>query len=129
LKVLIADDDKVFVELVSARLRAKGYKVVSALDAMQAFMLAIREVPDAILLDVNMPAGNGLEVLKKLKGSAKTGTIPVIIVSGVVDSRLPWAAQQLGATELLAKPASFAQILAALQRVLAPPPPPPAGAG
>lgn len=117
MKVLIADDDKVFVELVSARLRAKGHVPVSALDAMQAFMVAMRELPDVILLDVNMPAGNGLEVLKKLKSSAKTGRIPVVIASGVTDARLPVAAQSMGAAEVLAKPVAFDQLYAALQRV------------
>ena len=118
MKVLIADDDKVFVELVSARLRAKGHKVVTALDAMQAFMLAMRESPDAILLDINMPAGNGLEVLKKLRSSVKTGAIPVVIASGVTDARLPQAAQSLGASEFVAKPVGFDQLHAALQRAV-----------
>ena len=122
MKVLIADDDKVFVELVSARLRTKGHKVVSALDAMQAFMVAMRESPDAILLDINMPAGNGLEVLKKLKSSAKTGAIPVVIASGVTDERLPQVARQMGASDFLSKPTAFDQIYAALQRAVVMPP-------
>jgi DNA-binding response OmpR family regulator len=121
-KFLIADDDRVFVELCATRLRTKGHKVLTAVDAMQAFMFAMREQPDAIVLDINMPAGGGQETLRKLKTSAKTEAIPVIIVSGLSDPKLPDTVKQMGAAEFLAKPASFDQINATLGRLLGAPP-------
>jgi DNA-binding response OmpR family regulator len=121
-KFLIADDDRVFVELCATRLRTKGHKVLAAVDAMQAFMFAMREQPDAIVLDINMPAGGGMETLRKLKTSAKTEAIPVIIVSGLSDPKLPDTVKQMGAAEFLAKPASFDQINATLGRLLGAPP-------
>lgn len=122
MKFLIADDDRVFVELCASRLRAKGHKVQTAVDAMQAFMFAMREQPDAIVLDINMPAGGGMETLRKLKTSAKTEAIPVVIASGLSDPELPDTVKQMGAAEFLAKPVSFDQINATLGRLLGAPP-------
>ena len=122
MKFLIADDDRVFVELCAARLRAKGHRVQAASDAMQALMFAMRDKPDAIVLDIQMPAGGGVETLKKLKSSAKTEPIPVIVVSGLTQPDLPETVKQLGAADFVAKPASFDQINASLGRVLGTPP-------
>lgn len=72
MNILIADDDRIQIMLVTAFLRKAGFTVSSAFDAMQAFTLAIRTTPAAIVLDVNMPGGTGLEVLKRLKNSYKT---------------------------------------------------------
>ena len=122
MKFLIADDDRVFVELCASRLRSKGHKVLTATDAVQAFMFAMREAPDAIVLDINMPAGGGEATLQKLKGSAKTESIPVIIASGLSDPGLPDRVKEMGAAEFLAKPVSFDQINATLARLLGTPP-------
>jgi twitching motility two-component system response regulator PilH len=82
-KVLIADDSRVQVFLVKTALEQKGFQVIVAMDAMQAGMTALRNAPDAIILDINMPGGSGLEVLKRLRMSTKTQLIPVIVVAGV----------------------------------------------
>ena len=55
MKVLLADDDRLLIELVATHLRAKGCEVVSAVDAMQAFMAAMRARPDVIVLDPCTP--------------------------------------------------------------------------
>jgi CheY-like chemotaxis protein len=117
-KVLIADDDRVFVELVGTRLRSKGLEVSVAFDAMQAMMVAVKSLPDAILLDVKMPGGTGLETLKKLKASMKTTHIPVVIASALDDPGLGESVKALGAAEFLRKPAAFDDVYAALCRVL-----------
>src|SRR4029079_19371779 len=80
-KILIADDSRFHVQLVASYL-GKGCEVSSASDALQAWMGALRSKPDVILLDINMPGGTGLEVLKRLRMSTKTQHIPVIVVSG-----------------------------------------------
>lgn len=77
-KILLADDDKVTLSVLGASLHHEGYRVVTAMDAMQAIREAHRNIPDAIILDVMMPGGSGLDVLKKLKASNETQLIPVI---------------------------------------------------
>jgi DNA-binding response OmpR family regulator len=117
MKVLIADDDRTFVELVSTRLRAKGHQVLAAMDAIQAFANAVRNLPDAIILDLNMPGGTGIEALRKMKASTKTSGIPVIIASGLTDQKQVHAVLELGAEVYLPKPVKFEILADALARV------------
>jgi DNA-binding response OmpR family regulator len=114
MKVLLADDDRVFVEHISTRLRQKGHAVMMAADAMQAFMFAVREQPDVIMLDINMPGGGGTDVLRRLKLSAKTMQIPVVIVSAQQDSTLEGRVRELGAVKFLSKPLQFQSLCEAL---------------
>ena len=71
-KILVADDSRFQVTLLTKALQEKGFEVVAAQDAMQAGMVALRSAPDAIVLDINMPGGSGIEVLKRLRQSTKT---------------------------------------------------------
>jgi DNA-binding response OmpR family regulator len=114
MNILVADDDQVYLKLIATRLRAEGFRVTTVVDAMQAFMAAVREPPDAILLDVKMPGGTGLDALRKLKSLAKTSVIPVIVISGVHTPDLRDTVHELGASAFLAKPVRFGPIYAAL---------------
>jgi CheY-like chemotaxis protein len=104
MKVLLADDDRVLTHLLSTRLRAKGAETTVAHDAMQALMAAMRSPPDVIVLDIQMPGGTGIEALRKLKRSARTSTIPVVVLSGSVAPDASEAVKALGAVEFILKP-------------------------
>ena len=104
MKVLVADDDKILLHLVSARLKASGWEVQTAVDAMQAFMMALRGKPDVIVLDINMPGGKGTEALAKIRGSTKTMMIPVLVVSGSIDPEDEARMRKLGVAGYLTKP-------------------------
>ena len=119
-KILIADDSRVQIHIFSAFLAAKGFTVAVAVDALQAWMSALREMPDAIVLDVNMPAGSGIDVLRKLGMSIKTQHIPVVVVTGTSDPETERKARELGAAEFLHKPVDPGQLHAILARLLAP---------
>jgi CheY-like chemotaxis protein len=118
-RILIADDSRVQIHIFSAYLTAKGFTVAVAMDALQAWMSALREVPDAIVLDINLPAGCGIDVLRKLRMSIKTQQIPVVVVSGTSDPETERMARELGAAEFLLKPVAPAQLHAILARLLA----------
>ena len=107
MKVLIADDDHVLVRMLTDRLRPKGITVFTAFDAMQAWMTTMRAAPDAVLLDIQMPGGTGMDVLRKLKASAKSSHIPVIVLSGSIDAKRVEEVEGLGAAEYLPKPLDF----------------------
>jgi CheY-like chemotaxis protein len=117
-KILVADDSRFQVQLLSSYLTANGHKVISALDALQASMTAMRELPDAIVLDINMPGGTGFEVLKRLRNSTKTCHIPVVIVSG--NKMNPEHVKNIGAAGFLHKPVDAEALCAALNQVLSP---------
>lgn len=68
MKVLLADDDRVLTTLLSTRLRARGVETVVAHDGMQALMTGMRSPPDAIVLDIQMPSGTGMDALRSPGG-------------------------------------------------------------
>jgi DNA-binding response OmpR family regulator len=113
--ILIADDDRVLTQVLSMRPKKARYRVVVVYDAMQAIMTALRNSPDAILLDVNMPGGAGLQVLRQLKNSIKTNQIPIIVISGSFDPEMAATVKSWGADECLAKPPDFERLEALLK--------------
>ena len=105
MRILVADDDRLMSELICAVVREAGHTPVPAFDAMQTLMFAIRPpLPGLIILDINMPGGTGLEALRKLKLSARTSPIPVIVLSGSTELDMPQQVKGLGADEFLSKP-------------------------
>jgi CheY-like chemotaxis protein len=118
-KILVADDDRVLSQLVCAVVRQAGHTPIAAFDAMQALMFAIRPpMPALIILDINMPGGTGLEALKKLKLSARTAPIPVVVLTGSEEADMPDQVKALGATEFVAKPIDPDALTAVIHRVL-----------
>ena len=105
MRVLVADDDRDFCHLLSQVFQGRGWEVVPAYDAMQAVMYARgTPQPDVIVLDIAMPGGTGLGALEKLKASAKTEVIPVVVVSGSIEVEVADQAKARGAVEFLSKP-------------------------
>jgi CheY-like chemotaxis protein len=119
--ILVVDDDRVTVQILTTHLRERGYNVATAADAMQAVMFSLRGPLSAIFLDIKLPGGTGLDVLKKLKSSMKTTHIPVIIITGLDDPEIPQKARELGADEFLRKPLDLSQVTNALKRLLGEP--------
>jgi len=102
-KVLIVDDDRDFVHITGVYLKAYGYDVVVASDAVEAITVAQTTHPDIIILDIGLPKGDGLTVLNRLASSARTTLIPVIIVTGK-DPSLKKSCLEAGAIEFFVKP-------------------------
>ncbi len=117
-KALVIDDDKTIVALLSATLRAAGYHVLAAYDAMQGFMLAQREVPAVILLDIQLPAGGGLPLLEKITTSTKTHAIPVVIITGGTDPKLEAETKAKGATAFVRKPVDQKALVGLLEGLI-----------
>lgn len=115
MRILIADDDRVLAQLVAAVVREARHTPVHAYDSMQTMMFAMRApIPDLIILDINMPGGTGTDALRKLKSNAKTGHIPVIVLSGSIDQSLPAKVKELGAVAFLTKPIDPETLAAAI---------------
>jgi two-component system cell cycle response regulator DivK len=113
MRILVADDDRVTSRVICDELTEVGHSVVPVFDAMQVLMVAMRQpAPEAIILDLTMPGGTGIEALKKLKMSTKTMGIPVLVLSGTIDARMPDIVKQLGAAEFIPKPVAPDVLLA-----------------
>lgn len=103
--VLVVDDEPGIVELLRRFLDSKGYTVSTATDGPGALQKVQEDRPDAVLLDIDLPRMNGLEVLRCIRGS--TPELGVIMVSGRSDEETRGAAFALGALDYLTKPVSF----------------------
>jgi DNA-binding response OmpR family regulator len=122
--IVVADDDRVVVTLVTEFLRKKGFTVFPAFDSMQAMLGARQHKPKVLILDIAMPGGSGMDVLKKLKMSNQTTQIPIIILTGSTDATMRDGALDLGAEEFLTKPVDLKALHAAILRALGRPPEP-----
>jgi len=117
-KVLIADDSRFQRQMLASCLPPKKFEIIFAVDALQTWMMALRSSPDLILLDINMPGGTGIEVLKRLRVSNKTQQIPVIVVSGDEHPTTEAMARELGAHDFLHKPVDQQKLIDAVDRAL-----------
>jgi DNA-binding response OmpR family regulator len=118
LAILLVDDDKVTVGINAAALRAAGYQVSVAYDAMQGFRIAHRDRPALVVLDIMMPAGGGLQVLDRLTQSSHTDRIPVLVVTGSTEPGLEETVRNRGADGFLAKPTTPQMLVAAVTQLL-----------
>jgi CheY-like chemotaxis protein len=100
-KILLIDDDKTVVTVITAVLRAANYQVVSALDPVQGFMAFRREKPQLVVLDLMMPAGGGMQLLEKLTSMGKA---PVIVITATQQGNAEAQARAAGAAGFLTKP-------------------------
>jgi two-component system KDP operon response regulator KdpE len=115
-RVLVVDDDKDFTHIISVYLKASGYNVLTASDAVDAITVAQTTHPDIIILDIGLPKGDGLTVLNRLASSARTIFIPVIIVTGK-DPSLKKSCLAAGAVEFFVKPFNPDDLLAYIDGV------------
>lgn len=118
-KILIIDDDFAMMSVVRDGLQAAGYGVSLAQDGLQGVLLAHENAPDVILLDFNMPVGNGASVYERLRNSQAARKIPVVFTTGIAVDDLRTRIQPGPHTYFLKKPASIAEIKTVIEQVLA----------
>lgn len=104
LLVQVVDDDADMIKLIRAILGAAGYRTSAAFDAMQGMIIATRDLPAVVVIDLHMPAGGGLSLIRKLRAAPKTARIPLLVLTGDTSEGLPEQARALGAEEFLLKP-------------------------
>jgi two-component system, OmpR family, KDP operon response regulator KdpE len=114
-KVLIVDDEPQILRALRAGLMAHGYDVVSAADGEEALDKAATELPDAVILDLNLPRLSGLDVCKSLR---EWSSVPIIVLSVRDAERDKVTALDLGADDYLTKPFSTDELLARLRVAL-----------
>jgi DNA-binding response OmpR family regulator len=118
-KILIVDDDPDVRLSLQVRLTASQYDVISASDGVASIAEARKHVPDLMILDLGLPAGDGFSVLERLRVSGKLSSIPVIVLSGR-DRVGNWdRVLKAGARTFLQKPVASERLLAVIRLVLA----------
>jgi diguanylate cyclase (GGDEF)-like protein len=120
-RILVVDDHEDNIELLRARLEARGYEVDGARDGQEALDQVERVCPDLILLDVMMPKIDGIEVVRRLK--AKTAAdelpfIPVIMQTALDSTENKVEGLDAGADDYITKPINFAELEARVNSLL-----------
>jgi DNA-binding response OmpR family regulator len=117
-KILIVEDDRDQLMGLALRLKANGYQVFSATDGTGAFTQACKLLPDLIILDIGLPAGDGFKVLEWLAGMLNTSVIPVIVLSGRDPHLACDRVLRMGAKAFFQKPVDNDALLSAIREVL-----------
>ena len=106
-RILIAEDSADGREVMSMLLSLKGYDVMAAEDGMEAVKVALEKRPDLILMDLELPKLNGIDVARNLRQHNHLKNTPIIIVSGHDPELHRKIALEAGCTDYLLKPIDF----------------------
>jgi two-component system nitrogen regulation response regulator GlnG len=113
-RILVIDDDQATCRLLGAIFRAEGFDVLTAHDGPSGIATVLTERPDVVLLDLDMPAMDGMAVLERLKTEAPA--VPVVMLTGSLDVKNAVRAIQLGAFNYLTKPMNRAEVVIVVRR-------------
>ena len=116
--ILIVDDDPDVRLGLHVRLKANHYNVIFAPDGMASIAEARKHVPDLIILDLGLPAGDGFSVMERLKANDSLSLIPVIVLSARDREANMDRALKAGAKAFLQKPVDNTQLLSVIRKVL-----------
>jgi two-component system cell cycle response regulator len=130
IRVLLVDDSAAVRELLTARLKERGYDVTSASDPLLAAELATEDPPDFVVTDLWMPGISGVQLCRLLRSEPRTAHVPVILITAESQRKSRFWAKSAGAAAYVAKDAPEALFdtlakLAAEPRVARPAPLPP----
>ncbi|HWV91127.1 MAG TPA: response regulator, partial [Burkholderiales bacterium] len=118
--VMMVDDDPLLIELTQAFLTAAGYRrLLATADAAGAVAMLLRELPDVLLLDLNMPQVSGFDVLAAMRADPVLKHIPVIVLTSADDAQTKLKALDLGASDFLRKPVDPSELALRLRNTLA----------
>lgn len=115
-RLLLIDDDQELCELLASWLTQEGFQVTACHEAGSARQALASQAPDAVVLDVMLPDGSGLELLKQLRG--EHAELPVLMLSARGEPLDRILGLELGADDYLAKPCDPRELTARLRAVL-----------
>ena len=118
LKILVVDDSKTVQYLMKKMLIQKGYEVLQAYDAKTGIILAKKNMPALIIMDVVMPGMNGFQATRHIKKDPKIANIPIVIISGNRQATDQFWATKMGAAHFLSKPFSRKDMFLVIDNIL-----------
>jgi DNA-binding response OmpR family regulator len=114
-KILIVDDELEIVKVVRAYLEQSGFRVITASDGSQALAVFRHEAPDLIVLDLNLPKLDGLDVCRTIR---RESNVPVIMLTARVEETDRLIGLEIGADDYITKPFSPREVVARVRTVL-----------
>jgi CheY-like chemotaxis protein len=117
-KLLLVEDEELNYDMLSRRLKRRGYEVVIATDAHEAYAKAKSELPDLILMDIGLPVTDGWEATQTLKAMPETKNIPVIALTAHAMIEHRERSLQAGCDDFDTKPVDLNRLLEKIQALL-----------
>jgi len=119
INILVVDDNQDNIDVLDLALSDPRYRVLKALNGKTALIIAEKEQPDLIILDIQMPEMDGFEVLQRLRQNARTEKIPVILLTAMrKDPQSIESGLALGADEYLTKPIDIEELLVRVKSIM-----------
>ncbi len=117
-KILLVEDDEMNWDMLSRRLRRKGYEVIIATDGKQGVDMAQSEAPALILMDMSLPVLDGWEATRQIKAVPETQAIPVIALTAHAMAGDREQALAAGCDDYDTKPIEFKRLLVKIEALL-----------
>jgi DNA-binding response OmpR family regulator len=117
-KILVVDDERDLVDLISLNLQRHGYEVITAHDGKVGLEMARKQLPDLTILDLMMPGLSGQEVVTRLKGDPQTASLPILMLTARGEETDIIVGLSLGADDYVTKPFSVKVLMARVAAVL-----------
>jgi two-component system cell cycle response regulator DivK len=117
-KILLVEDNEFNRKIIRDLLARQPYDLLEAHDGEAGVEAALRENPDLIIMDVQLPKLSGLDATRRIRGEPETAKIPIIVVTSFALSGDDKKAMDAGASAYLAKPYSPRQLLDAIRKML-----------
>jgi two-component system, cell cycle response regulator DivK len=117
-RVLVVEDDVANMKLVCEILSLGGYEALTAEDGETALAIAKRELPDLILMDIQLPGQDGVEVTRQLRKCHETISIPIIALTAHAMSGDEKRILDSGCNRYLAKPLNYKELLKTIKELL-----------
>lgn len=114
-KILVVEDDRTLLDILSYNLKKEGYEVLVAGDGINALEIARSNKPDLLILDVMLPGLDGFEICRILRNEM---TVPILMLTAKVEEIDKIVGLELGADDYMTKPFSFRELLARVRALL-----------
>lgn len=117
-KILVVDDERDIVELISFNLQKEGFATIKAYDGKTALRLIKTQKPDLVILDLMLPEISGLDVCKTIRSNRETASLPVIMLTAKADELDKIIGLEMGADDYITKPFSIKELIARVRAML-----------
>ncbi|MFA6384773.1 MAG: response regulator [Candidatus Omnitrophota bacterium] len=117
-KILVVEDEVDIAKVLLKRLNDAGFETQCALDAYLAVKFCHDFAPDLVILDLMLPAGGGLFVLENIRASAKTNSIPVLVLTGIKDEEYKQKVLDQGVSAYMEKPYEHQELIKTINKIL-----------
>lgn len=118
-RVLVVEDDPEIREIVATKLELNGVEVLQAENGVDGLEVALRELPDLVILDLSMPRMNGIDLSRAIRADTKTASTPIIMLTARGQEADIERGFEAGASDYMVKPVSPRELMVRVNRLLA----------